>query len=280
MTLTALTNSDRSTDTKGNLFFRGFSKHIGLVGFRKNVPTGVNQLSSKNKKLRGGIIFFVAKYRSLCVNWFQGCQKLMVRGKSANFSNASIQGVSFFKWLSLLIRELTHKCPIGDNMHNWAFQIGDWGLEIEDWRLGIGEQAGIGWNRLEQAGKAGIDWYRMEYAGIGLYQPFPANSRLFSLIPAYSNLFQPIPLHSSIPVCSNLVQHIPAYSSLFQPIPSQSSLFQPIQSFSKDIPIPNLHCPIPNLQFEMPNCAFYPQLEILSVSSLLTERVCSSKFGP
>ena len=27
-------------------------------------------------------------------------------------------------------RELTTKCPIGDEMHNWAFQIGDWGLMI------------------------------------------------------------------------------------------------------------------------------------------------------
>ena len=32
MTLTALTNSDRSTDTKGKLFFQGSSKHIWLVG--------------------------------------------------------------------------------------------------------------------------------------------------------------------------------------------------------------------------------------------------------
>ena len=33
-------------------------------------------------------------------------------------------------------RELTHKCPIGDKMPNWAFQIVDWGLEIEDWGIG------------------------------------------------------------------------------------------------------------------------------------------------
>ena len=40
-----------------------------------------------------------------------------------------------FVWTT---RELTQKCPIGDTMHNWAFQIGDWGLEIGDW--------GMGWN--------------------------------------------------------------------------------------------------------------------------------------
>ena len=38
-------------------------------------------------------------------------------------------------------RELTHKCPIGDKMNNWAFKIGDWGSEIGDW--------GIDWNWLE-----------------------------------------------------------------------------------------------------------------------------------
>ena len=42
---------------------------------------------------------------------------------------------------AVCIRELTHKCPIGDKMHNWPFQIGDWGLDIGDW--------GIGWNWLE-----------------------------------------------------------------------------------------------------------------------------------
>ena len=35
-------------------------------------------------------------------------------------------------------RELTQKFPIGDKMHNWAFQIGDFGMENGDW--------GIGWN--------------------------------------------------------------------------------------------------------------------------------------
>ena len=44
-------------------------------------------------------------------------------------------------------RELTHKCPIGDKMHDWAFQIKDWVLEIGDW--------GIGWNWLECIA---IDW--------------------------------------------------------------------------------------------------------------------------
>ena len=112
---------------------------------------------------------------------------------------------------------------------------------------------------------AGIDWNRMEWAGIGLYQPFPANSRLFLSIPAYSSLFEPIPVHSSIsvvPVYFNLSQLIPAFSSLFHPIPpyiSYSSLY------------PNLQSPIPNIQFEMPNCAFYPQLDILSVSSLFVK---------
>ena len=33
-------------------------------------------------------------------------------------------------------RELTEKIPIGDKLHNWAFQIGDWGLGIRDWGLG------------------------------------------------------------------------------------------------------------------------------------------------
>ena len=41
-------------------------------------------------------------------------------------------------------RELTHKCPIEDKMHNWAFQIGDWGLGN---RL---ELVGIDCNRLER----------------------------------------------------------------------------------------------------------------------------------
>jgi len=68
------------------------------------------------------------------------------------------------------IRELTQKCPIGDKMHNWAFQIEDWGLGN---RL---ELVGIDCNRLE---KAGIDYNMQEWAGIGLYQPFPAISRLF-----------------------------------------------------------------------------------------------------
>ena len=43
--------------------------------------------------------------------------------------------------LPSLTKGRVHKCPIGDKMHNWAFQIGDWGLEIGDWR--------IGWNWLE-----------------------------------------------------------------------------------------------------------------------------------
>ena len=38
-----------------------------------------------------------------------------------------------------------------------------------------------------------------------------------------------------------------------------------------NIPITNLQIPIPNLQFEIPNCTIYPQLGILSVSSLINE---------
>ena len=57
-------------------------------------------------------------------------------------------------------RELT--CPIGDKMHNWAFQIGDWGLGIG---LGIGIKAGIGLNWLRRK-KTGIYWNRLEQAGI------------------------------------------------------------------------------------------------------------------
>ena len=56
------------------------------------------------------------------------------------------------------------------------------------------------------------------------------------------------------------IRPIPTYSSLIQYIPAYSSLFQPMPAFT----------PMPNLQFEMPNCAFYPQLGILSVSSLLS----------
>ena len=37
--------------------------------------------------------------------------------------------------------------------------------------------------------------------------------------------------------------------------------------------MPNLQSLIPNLQFEMPKCAFYPQLGILSVSSLVSQSV-------
>ena len=38
------------------------------------------------------------------------------------------------------------KCPIGDKMHNQAFEIGDWGLGIKDWGLGKNR------NWLEQTG--------------------------------------------------------------------------------------------------------------------------------
>ena len=43
--------------------------------------------------------------------------------------------------MNQLIENYQTKCPIGDRMHNWAFQIGYLGLEIEDWD--------IGWNRLK-----------------------------------------------------------------------------------------------------------------------------------
>ena len=72
-------------------------------------------------------------------------------------------------------------------------------------------------------------------------------------------------------VYSNLFKSIPAYSgltTLFQPIPAYSILCQPIPAFSSHLQIPNLQFPIPNIHFEMHNCAFYPQLAILSVSSL------------
>ena len=71
-TLTALTNSDRSTDTKRKLFFSGAPQNIWFGGILKTVPTGVNKLSNyKEKKTnRGGMIFVViAKYQNLCVKW-------------------------------------------------------------------------------------------------------------------------------------------------------------------------------------------------------------------
>jgi hypothetical protein len=36
----------------------------------------------------------------------------------------------------MLIENSQKKCPIGDEMHNWAFQIGDWRLGIGDWGFG------------------------------------------------------------------------------------------------------------------------------------------------
>ena len=85
----------------------------------------------------------------------------------------------------------------------------------------------------------------------GLFQPISAYFSRFQHIHVYSNLFQ------SIPVYSILFQSIPVYSSLFLPFPVYSRLFTNQQS--------TIH----NLQSEMPNCDFYPQLWILSVSSLL-----------
>ena len=109
---------------------------------------------------------------------------------------------------------------------------------LEQARIGQNrlEYAGIDWNRPEQAG---IDWNRQEQAGIGRVRVEQAGTGLFPNIPAYFRLFY----------------HIPVYSRLFQPIPA--------------------HSPIPNLQFGMPNCAFYPQLDMLSVivSSLLIHRL-------
>ena len=55
-------------------------------------------------------------------------------------------------------------------------------------------------------------------------------------------LFRPIPPYSS------LLYHIPVYSRLLQPIIAYSPIF--------------------NFQLKMPKCAFYPELAILSVSSL------------
>ena len=119
------------------------------------------------------------------------------------------------------------------------------------------KQAGIGWNILQQTGKAGIGWNRMEQAYTSLFLLISAYSHLFQPIEAYSRLFQSIPIF----------QHTLAYSSLFQPVPAYFILFQAIPSYSSLYPNP--YSPIPNFQFEMSNCAFFPQLENLSVSSLL-----------
>ena len=112
--------------------------------------------------------------------------------------------------------------------------------------------------------------------GINQLQLSPDYFCIFLPIPAYSGPFQPIPVYSSIvqsiPTYSSLFQLIPAYPayfgifSLFQPIPAYSILCQPIPASQK---IPNLQYPILNIQFEMHRCSFYPQLIILSVSSLL-----------
>ena len=134
-------------------------------------------------------------------------------------------------------------------MHNWAFQIGDWGL-------GIGEYAAIDGNRLEYDR---VDWNRPIPAYSSLILHIPAYSRLFQFILAYSSLFQSIPAYSS-PLWPIL-----AYSSIFQPNQDFVIIFQPIfqSTFS------NPQSPIHNLIFGMSNCAFYPQLEIWSVSSLI-----------
>ena len=47
--------------------------------------------------------------------------------------------------------------PVGDKMHNWAFEIADWGLEIQDW--GLGNKTEMGWNRL--------DYTKKKLVGIG-----------------------------------------------------------------------------------------------------------------
>ena len=149
-------------------------------------------------------------------------------------------------------------------MHDWYSK-----LEIWDWGLDIGnrEYAEIGWNRLEQTG---IDWSILEQAGIGRNRHIQAYSILCLPGTTFLYLFQSILVYSSllqsIPEFFSLFRLILAYSSLFQPIPAFSSLCHPIPSY---IPIPNLQSPIPNLQFEMSNWAFYPQLDILSVSSLI-----------
>ena len=121
-------------------------------------------------------------------------------------------------------------------------------MGILNWKLGIGDW-GLG-NRLELVG-----------IYTSLFLPSPAYSRRFKPIPAHFSLFQSIPVFQFVPTYFSLFQLSPAcsspaysaYSSLFQPIPSYSSLN------------PNPQSPIPSLQFEMPNCAFYPQLDILSV---------------
>ena len=122
----------------------------------------------------------------------------------------------------------------------------------------------LGWNILDQAGISGNG---SNSAYNRLFLPIPAYSRLFQSIIAYPSLFQHISVSSSqfqpSPASVCLFQLITAYS---RPIPAYSSLCQRTQGY---FPIPNLQSPIPNLLFEMPHCAFYPQLGIFSVSSLI-----------
>ena len=153
----------------------------------------------------------------------------------------------------LVNRELTEKYPIGDEMHNWAFQIGVWGFVIGDWILGNRlELVGIDWNRLVEDG---IGWNMWNWAYLIIFQHFPSYSFLFQPMSAYFNLFQ------SIPAYSNLLQPIPAYSSLFQPNQAHSSLLQPVKSnFSCSSLFPNPQSPIPN----PPSLIWNAQLCILS----------------
>ena len=126
----------------------------------------------------------------------------------------------------------------------------------------MGQKAINGWNKLKQAG---MEWNRRVQARISPFQHILAYSCIFPPILAYSNIFQPI---QSIQAYFSPIKPIPAYSSLFQTIPACSSIFQPMAAYSSLFSNPQ--SPIPKfLKFEIANCEFYPQLEILSVSSLI-----------
>ena len=143
-------------------------------------------------------------------------------------------------------------------------------FDIEDWGLGIGEYAGIDWNRPEWTR---ILQNRLKYAGICGNRPIQAYSSLFLPTPTYSCPFKSIPAHSSlfqsIPAQFSLFLPILPYSSIFQPNPVYAILFQPIfqSPFSNpQSPISNLECPI--VHFIL-NCAFVCQFYILSKLSEL-----------
>ena len=87
----------------------------------------------------------------------------------------------------LVNRELTEKCPIGDEIHNWTFQSGVGEFVIGDCILGNRlELVGIDWNRLVADG---IGWNRLEYVKLGIFHHIPAFSFLVQPISAYVSIF-------------------------------------------------------------------------------------------